>query len=640
LPPADVPAATAATRAILVSIDALSEERFRASLDAAAVPALTSYFADAACAAYATPAFPSLTASSHAALWTGAFGDVTGATGNWQPQLPREHHGLDSMVSGFSSEVLRAEPIWITAARQGVSVVGHHVTQGPGAPGYRPVTGERDAWLRQRLAESERVLAGEDVEVLNGYNRMIAPHRVLHQDTLPPRPARGWRNLPAGEAVPPLEMAWTVETDTVFALFHGVRGYDRVRIARERDFARGVTALAAPPESEPLRGRELARHFSDAIEIPVEGGRVFLRVRLFELAPDGSRYLLFVPSLQVAEANRAEVQVSYEDAVRGWVGNAATRNWSRGELGVPLQDGGDGTAEARYLETAELVTRQFMRGAEWAWLQRQPRLLVDYFPLGDEVDHAMYGYVSTEWPEHSPELARGIGAVRQRVWEMVDLRIEQLRRFADADPGTALVVSGDHGMRATWRVFRPNVALREAGLLATDAEGRIDLARTRALSPNGYWVMANRAAWRGGTVPPAEEAQVLAAAERALLAVRDAAGAPVVTRIFRAPEHPELGLGGPTGGDLYYGTAAGVRWTSSLNGPAVGSGDIDTGHGFPSTDPDMRTVLCAVTQSLPPGRSMPARVIDAAPTVAEWLGIDPPRDAVGRSILPELRGRR
>jgi hypothetical protein len=26
--------------------------------------------------------------------------------------------------------------------------------------------------------------------------------------------------------------------------------------------------------------------------------------------------------------------------------------------------------------------------------------------------------------------------------------------------------------------------------------------------------------------------------------------------------------------------------------------------------------------------------------VAEWLGIDPPRDAVGRSILPELRGRR
>jgi hypothetical protein len=27
-----------------------------------------------------------------------------------------------------------------------------------------------------------------------------------------------------------------------------------------------------------------------------------------------------------------------------------------------------------------------------------------------------------------------------------------------------------------------------------------------------------------------------------------------------------------------------------------------------------------------------------APTVAEWLGAPPPRDAVGRSVLDELRG--
>jgi arylsulfatase A-like enzyme len=53
----------------------------------------------------------------------------------------------------------------------------------------------------------------------------------------------------------------------------------------------------------------------------------------------------------------------------------------------------------------------------------------------------------------------------------------------------------------------------------------------------------------------------------------------------------------------------------------------------------MQTVLCAYGEGISPRRTGPVRTIDAAPTVAEWLGMPAPRDARGRSVLSELLGR-
>jgi hypothetical protein len=192
-------------------------------------------------------------------------------------------------------------------------------------------------------------------------------------------------------------------------------------------------------------------------------------------------------------------------------------------------------------------------------------------------------------------------------------------------------------MRALWRLFRPNVALARAGLLYADTVGKIDLTRTRALSPNGYWVSVNRAGWKGGTVWPGEEPSVLEEAERALLAARGSDGVPVVTRTFRAAEYDSLGLGGPVGGDLYYDVAPGYAWSASARGAVVDPTTApDANHGFPSIDPDMYTVFCAEGLAFPARRVGPARTIDVAPTVADWLGIGPMPTARGRSLLKEM----
>jgi type I phosphodiesterase/nucleotide pyrophosphatase len=641
-------------RAIVVSFDALSESRLRSSVDRAAAPTFYSLFERGACAAYARPAMPSVTAASHASIWTGAYGDVNGVAANDQPILPRNEHTLTELASGFSSAALRAEPIWITAGLTGMRVAGHHPTQAPGAPGYPPVTTtERDTLLESLRARAADALARPNVHVLNGYNRDVSRDLVLTERTHPPHtPVTRWRGIGRLGRIgtPHREIAWRMGRDSVFALFYGAeQTYTHVVVsARGRDASHGVTARAVPADTSWPVGRPLARHFSEPLEIPLEGGavaagRVMLRVRLFALAPDASSYLLYQPILSVVESNHPQTAVEYAVAIGGWVGNSATSPYERGAFGRTVMDGGDGIAEARYLETAELLTRQSMRGVEWMWRTQRPTLLLDYFPLVDNFEHVVYGFVDPASPRYDARVAARVQDLRRRAWALTDLRLAHLRGLQRASglSATALFVSGDHGMRAVWRAFRPNVALAQAGLLVADTAGRIDLTRTRALSPNGYWVTVNRTAWKGGVVPPAEEASVLREAEQALLAARGADWAPVVTRIFRAAEHDSLGLGGPVGGDLYYELAPGYRWTSSARGPVVDpTADADAHHGFPSVSPDMYTVFCAEGVAFPPHRFGPARTIDIAPTAAEWLGIRPPPTAKGRSVLNEILGHR
>ena len=67
-------------------------------------------------------------------------------------------------------------------------------------------------------------------------------------------------------------------------------------------------------------------------------------------------------------------------------------------LGPTLAKGGDGTAELRWMESAELLTRGFVEGSAWGWGARQPRLMLDYFPLGDDTDHALWGYLNAPGP--------------------------------------------------------------------------------------------------------------------------------------------------------------------------------------------------------------------------------------------------
>ena len=627
--PGTVP--TAERRAILVSFDALNEERVRSTLPAESVPTFLSLFAQASCADGARPMWPSVTAASHAAIWTGAYGDVNGVVANTQSPLPWGEFSLADLRSGFEARELTAEPIWISAGRAGRTVVGHHVTQA-GEPGRWLATGGRDTAAVRRDSVA---LATPGVFVVNGFTGGAGP-RVLTERRNAPQPTTSWRGVEelGSIGVPLREVSWLFGRDSLHALFFGANAYTEVVVSPRRDAARGVRVRPAPVEREPITGRELARHFSEVLWLGSEDGRGGMYFRLWELAPDLSSYQLFHTGRAVIRSNHPEALTEYEDATGGFVGDPAYVVLR--DAGPTLAQGGDGTAEYKFLETTELQTRQFIRGSEWLWRTRRPALQLDYFSLGDGLDHEWLGAVSMAVPGQNAALASRINAMRSRGWSLVDRRLAELLEMART--GNALIlVTGDHGMRPTWKNFHVNTVLRRAGLLAVDTAGRPDLARTQAISPAGYFIQVNRAERKGGIVAADRVEQVAQAAAAALLAARDPEGRAVVTRVWRPQANDTLGIGGPAGGEVYFDLAPGYYPSATPGDSVVTVRPARGAHGFPSIEPDMRSAFCALGPGIG-GRRLPTvRVIDAAPTVSAWLGIPPPADARGISLLEALR---
>lgn len=599
--PAEAPAPESrGQRVLLVSFDALSESRALETVPRQLIPSFNALFAGGRCAEYAVPAWPSKTAASHASLWTGVYGDSNGIAANSQPPLPRDQHRITERVSGYSNVGLRAEPVWITEALKGRRVVGHHPTQAPGAPGYPRVL-STDPSPIALLRRADQALALPGLAVLNGYNSQLEPDRLLTEDSIAPRPAHGWQELEfLGSGVEPLELAFTIGQDSVFALLHGDSSYTTIIAARTRSVGANTVSAEAHPATRtaPAQG-ELARHFSASLPVGPDSAPATAYLRLFELAPDGSSYALFMPAVAQVEASRPEVVREYLDVTGGWIGNG----------GRVLIDGTD-EGTWRYLESLQLVTRQFMRGSEWGWKRRGAELQLDYFPLIDEVDHKWYGYVAPATPGVADSVRRRVAEWRDHAWRLADMRLTHLMQLVARD-SSVLIVSGDHGMRPTWRVFRPNVALRDAGLLVADSSNRIIAGQTRALAPDGLYISLNTTDWLDGIVTQAERESVLERAEAALRAVRGPDGQPVVTKLWRVSGRDGLGRGGPVGGEIYYETAPGYFWSRGLDGPAAGPGRIGADHGYPSISPDMYTVLCAWGPTVPAGRVGPARTIDA-----------------------------
>ena len=633
-------------RAILVSFDGLSEGSAKMFADPSPNAALSSMFGTAACSEGSRPAAISVTPSGHAAIWTGVYSNVNGVSAIANGALPLSQTTILESTDGYRSPALSAEPIWLSVARQGKRVFSHMATQSPGPPGYLAPSGPNPELDRKR---ADAAIANQRWELasVNIYNERVAEAQMINEATHPPRVASPWRGLASLGAKPPVttrEVSWPFgpRGDSVHALLvRGSDGVGGVVVSKTRDVERGVFARVAATDTSRSPGRELARHFSSSLRIDLPtGGRTFIFARLFELSPDLSKFSLFISEARVIQGNRPEVARDYDLRVEGVPGSGAYSVLGSGGFGTTIARGGDGTAELRYLETAELVTKHFIRGMQAGWGRWAPDLMVDYLPYPDEALHNWYGLAHPSTPGVTPAARANAERMLRRAYDLVDRRLIGLKRLADATPGTMLFVTGEHGMRPTWLSFRPNVLLRDAGLLAADSSGTIDLSHTVAAATRGGWISVNRDTRKGGIVPRDSVHAVLARVERALLAGKDSTGANIVTQIWRAdsPAGDSLGMNGPTGGDLYFAVAPGYYPEANANGVAVSPRSAPRGeHGFASTDRDMWPTFCAL--GVGARRIGPMRLIDIAPTISEWLGAKPPADSRGRSVLKELRGR-
>lgn len=311
----------------LFSLDGLGHRIFEQAPFARRLTALRQLAARGAQADGIIPAFPSTTANSHAALWTGVHGDVSHITANRMPALPREEHTFLDRANGFGAEQLAAEPLWVTAGRQGRKAVAYQATQ------MLP--------FHNRNTHPNAV-------TLNGYqSRQLAPHTVVRSK----------------------DLAWNPNGS--FTLKHGEV---TLRGRRERNglSIEGVRVRVWPAEDGPPGKRALARRFSAGLylEQPVPAVIYF---RLFEYSSQD--LLLYVSPI-------------HETAVRGADAAAllkAAGGLSNNGYSGPL------LSAAQAMETVELAARQNAAQVAWLHRQHRPHLLIGYIPFLDSAEHDYLG---------------------------------------------------------------------------------------------------------------------------------------------------------------------------------------------------------------------------------------------------------
>ncbi|MXW69903.1 MAG: hypothetical protein F4Z74_00410 [Acidobacteria bacterium] len=623
-----VAAAAPEPRLLVLAVDGAGYELVQGFLRDGVLPNLARLRDEGAFSDGMVTAFPSKTAPSFAMIWTGLPGRETGITGNSVLALPADSHTLLDTRDGFSATLLRNDPLWTRVARAGRRAVALHTTH----------TWPLDAALG-RLGPEQR---GE-LYILTGYGDLRLPPATLNEVrnpllAAPPAPLAAERVSPRVGGSPGF-----FRFDVGGAGFLGVFLDDPLNPESGWDTF-GVLEDPGEHHPEPDAPIWLARveigaeaEFSGPISAEAEGRRVEFRVRAFAAAAPGAgspaRYLVFRGG---ASEMGVHPEAFWTDRLGApeWPRTVGAQEYASGRLGRIRAEGGEGVAESRLLEIAGAAADSALAHLDAAVAVPDWSLIALYLPMADEMGHLLYGRLDERLPTHLPPLAESLRPVLAGAFADVDRVLGRLFALAEAS-GAHLLVLSDHGMSGTDRLLHLNVALERAGLLAFGADGTVDLSRTKAmlLTTADGSVAINRASRPGGTVPPDEEAGVLAAVRAALLAIR-AGDEPVVTGFLEPVTRGRVQPGGATTGDLFPllrpGFLTSARPAEDIVMPVRPAGN----HGFAPTRRDMLAVVAAWGPRIPAGSEWPrASALDVVPTALDLLGLPADPALPGRSLL-------
>lgn len=610
-------------RLLLLSIDGASAPLIEDAVRRGAMPQLAALRARGARAQGSLTARPVKTPSGHAALFTGAWSDVNGVAGI---EVPVPGANVLTGRSGYTSEMLRAEPLWVSAARQGLDVTVLSATQ---------------SWPATPFLEEKRFGGNYSwrLTLFDGYQNRHVPQAAFRARDVRLRSPAGWQGALPAHAGEPREFDLGVAGARLEALLYDdpndpVVGFDTLYLASEKRTAGGVTLKPDGPRADADAFRSLS--------LRRPAGELGLHFRLFALEPDASDFLLFMAEAGFIRSNRPLAEPPALKATGGFVGNGADDLYRLGAFGPPLFGGGDGAAEARYLETAYLVERQFRRLVDFGLDRTRWDVLFGYLPFPDEQLHLWYGHLDPTLAGHEPDLARRLAPFLDRALTLLDAFVGHVAERVGAD--VILAVASDHGMAGADKDVRFNVALAKSGLLALTPSGDVDLARTRAVyfpGNQGYFLI-NRASRREGIVQPEEEPGVVAQLKAVLRGLRDpATGGAVVTAILDPrDESHEPGIGGAHGGDLYVDLAPGYHSSAALRGETIEPRPPSGEHLYAPQRPEMHAAFAVAGPGVATGADLGwIRQIDIAPTLCALLGIEPPRQSQGR-VLDGTLGRK
>ncbi len=292
-----------------------------------------------------------------------------------------------------------------------------------------------------------------------------------------------------------------------------------------------------------------------------------------------------------------------------------------------------------FLDQADLVTAERFKLFEFALDHFKTGFLFFYFGGTDQVAHMFWGARGEHHPGLTDEQIQQYKDSIGQLYERMDVTIGQvMQRF----PNATVMLLSDHGFDVFERQFNPNNWLLENGYtvqrntkLPAGTPLNFDFAKTKAyaLGINGLYINL-QGRERLGIVPAAEKQQLLDEIARKLLEYRDPqTGLPVIKEVYQAQRvysGPQVAIGP----DIQIGYHRGFRasWTAALTGfdQAVMTDNTDAWNGDHCIATDLVPGVLLASQPIPAeGPSL----LDIAPSILAWFGLEVPPQMEGRSVF-------
>ncbi|CAN5705273.1 ectonucleotide pyrophosphatase/phosphodiesterase [soil metagenome] len=231
---------------------------------------------------------------------------------------------------------------------------------------------------------------------------------------------------------------------------------------------------------------------------------------------------------------------------------------------------------------------------------RQPQVLFLHLSDLDEVQHK-YG-------PHTPETHAEL--------EIIDSEIGQIRAFVDASgkgKNTAWMIVSDHGFLGVSKLMNPMVALREAGLITTDASGKVTSWKVYPRNSTGSFFLETKD--KGDTASAAKATAIMQE-----LAKDPANG---IAKIDTAADLKALGA--DPDAFLAAEAAPGFGFGNSITGSLRTEGGQKGAHGYSPSYPEMHSSLILFGAGVASCKSLEnARIVDVGPTAAALVGVTMP----------------
>ncbi|MDX2064394.1 MAG: alkaline phosphatase family protein, partial [Fimbriimonadaceae bacterium] len=508
---------------VIVSWDGAADWVVDRLLDEGHLPNLAKFRDGGLRAEYVVPAFPSKTAVGHVAAYTGADSAVNGVTGNSVPLMPRREHTIFETRSGFAGESHFAEPFWVTAA-----VAGKNVLALSAAGSYPP--GPDQARIAAARTGT-KIRPGRFVEFSGFETPVIRPNELA-----------------------PTMLPATATFEGQSFRFEPVRRDGRITAVRISSGDQSEVLAPAPPTALGNPFDAKAQWSSRPFEVRKGGNLGLIYFRLWRLDPVTGAMDLSQRGANAILGSESKADTeAYQRAYGGFHDDPFfSYGYKDGKLGVPIYRGGDGVAEAKLVEIVRFDCELLKRSYE-AGLRTYPSDLVfHYTPMSDSAGHLWMGLLDPASPNHDAAIAERLWPYYRAVYQAQD---EWLGWMMRATPRANFALLSDHGMAGIGKYVNLNRILEQAGLLRYSGNGAtIDGAQTQALCPPwfDFGVAVHTTDWKGGIVPPERREAVKARVRKALLDARDPEnGEPMITAVLDPERVTHLGMGGPTGADLY-----------------------------------------------------------------------------------------